>query len=90
MNYNVIQNAITTATQEQFPDGIISKVGNDSYTLDGAITKWHQQCVALRNDADTLCYTCEIIDSQLDKVGVFKEFVDKRQNPTPAPEPNQG
>lgn len=87
MNYNVIQNAITIKTQEQFPDGIISKVGNDKYTLDEAITKWHQQCVVLRNDADTLCYTCKIIDSQLDAVGDYKEFVDKR----PAPEltPNE-
>ena len=83
MNYNVIQNAITKQTQEQFPDGIISKVGNDSYTKDEAITKWHQTCAALRNDADTLCYTCKIIDSQLDTVGDYKEFNDKRQNPAP-------
>ena len=78
MNYNVIQNAITKQTQEEFPDGIISKVGNDSYTKDEAVTKWHQQCAALRNDADTLCYTCEVVDSQLDKVENFKEFLDKR------------
>ena len=78
MNYNVIQNAITKQTQEQFPDGIISKVGNDSYTKDAAVTKWHQQCATLRNDADTLCYTCEVIDSQLDTVENFKEFLDKR------------
>ena len=85
MNYNVIQNAITTATQEQFPDGIISKVGNDKYTFEEARNKWHQQCVLLDNDADTLCYTCMIIDSQLDTVGGYKQFVDKR----PAPEPNE-
>ena len=83
MNYNVIQNAITTQTQEQFPDGIITKVGEDAYTLDGAINKWHQQCILLRNDADTLCYTCKIIDSQLDAVSNYKEFNDKRQTLEP-------
>ena len=81
MNYNVIQNAITTQTQEQFPDGIISKVGNDKYTKDEAIDKWHSQCHLLRNDEDTLCFTCKVIDSQLDMV--ITEFVDKRQ---PEPE----
>jgi len=86
MNYNVLQCAITKQTQELFPDGIITKVGNDKYTLDGAINTWHQQCVLLRNDADTLCYTCKIIDSQLDAVGDYKEFNDKRQNPEPQPE----
>lgn len=85
MNYNVIQNAITKDKEAEFPDGIITKVGNDKYDLDEAITKWHNQCAALRNEADVLCYTCEIIDSQLDKVGNYKEFVDKRQNPTPEP-----
>ena len=54
MSYAVIQNAITKDTQEQSPDGLISKVGNDSYpTIDDARTKWHQQCVSLKNDADT-------------------------------------
>ena len=85
MNYNVIQNAITTQTQEQFPDGIITKVGNDTYTKDEAIDKWHSQCHLLRNDADTLCFTCKVIDSQLDTV--IKEFVDKR--PAPQPEPTE-
>lgn len=84
MNYNVIQNAITTATQEKFPDGIISKVGSDSYTKNDAITKWHQTCAALRNDADTLCYKCEVIDSQLNVVdNKYVEFVDKRPQPEP-------
>ena len=90
MNYNVIQNAITKNEQAEHPDGIMTIVGEYGSNLDGAIIGWHNQCAALRNDADTLCYTCEIIDSQLDKVGGFKEFVDKRQNPTPTPEPNQG
>lgn len=82
MNYNVIQNAITKQTQEQFPDGIISKVGNDSYTQDEAIDKWHSQCHLLRNDVDTLCFTCKVIDSQLDTV--ITEFFDKRQTQTEA------
>ena len=86
MNYNVLQNAITTQTQEQFPDGVISKVGNDKYTKDEAITKWHQQCAALRNDADTLCYKCEVIDSQLNVVDDCVEFVDKRPQPEPETE----
>lgn len=90
MNYNVIQNAITKGAQVEHPDGVMTIVGEYGNNLDGAIIGWHNQCAALRNDADTLCYTCEIIDSQLDKVGDFKEFVDKRQNPTPTPEPNQG
>lgn len=85
MSYAVIQNAITTATQEQFPDGIVSKVGNDSYDYNGAIVKWHNQCVLLRNDADTLCYKCEVVDSQLNVVDGCIEFVDKR----PQPEPEQ-
>ena len=79
MNYNVIQNAITKQTQEQFPDGIISKVGNDQYTFEAARTKWHQQCAALDNEEDCLCYTCAVVDSQLDVVSGLKQFVDKRQ-----------
>ena len=82
MNYNVLQCAITKDKQEEFPDGIITKVGNDKYTLDEAVIKWHSQCGALRNDANTLCYTCMVVDSQLDKVGEYKEFYDKRLNPT--------
>jgi len=77
MNYAVIQNAITKDTQEQFPDGLISKVGNDSYDLDGAITKWHNQCNALRGDADTLRYKVAVVDSQLNIVGNYVEFNDK-------------
>lgn len=78
MSYAIIQNAITTATQEQFPDGLITKVGNDSYDLNGAITKWHNQCTALRGDADTLCYKVAVVDSQLNTVGNYVEFNDKR------------
>ena len=79
MNYSVIQNAVTTATQEQFPDGILSKIGNDKYTLDEAQTKWHQTCVALENDADTLKYKCAVVDSQLNIVDGMSEFKDKGQ-----------
>ena len=81
MSYAVIQNAITKATQEQFPDGLITKVGNDSYNLDGAITKWHQQCNALRGDADTYKYKVAVVDSQLNVVGNYVEFNDKGVQP---------
>jgi hypothetical protein len=77
MSYAVIQSAITKATQEQFPDGLITKVGNDSYDLDGAITKWHQQCNALRGDADTYKYKVAVVDSNLNVVGNYVEFNDK-------------
>ena len=77
MSYAILQNAITTQTQEQFPDGLITKVGNDSYDLDGAITKWHQQCTSLRADADTLRYKVAVVDSQLNIVGNYVEFNDK-------------
>jgi hypothetical protein len=82
MSYIVLQNAITTQTQEQFPDGLITKVGNDSYDLDGAITKWHQQCNALRGDADTYKYKVAVVDSQLNIVGNYVEFNDKGVQPT--------
>ena len=86
MSYAVIQNAITTQTQEQFPDGLITKVGNDSYDLDGAITKWHQQCNALRGDADTYKYKVAVVDSNLNVVGNYVEFNDKGVvQPTPEP-----
>lgn len=86
MSYAVIQNAITKATQEQFPDGLITKVGNDSYDLDGAITKWHQQCNALRGDADTYKYKVAVVDSNLNIVNNLVEFNDKRiAQPTPEP-----
>lgn len=85
MSYAVIQNAITTQTQEQFPDGLITKVGNDSYDLDGAITKWHQQCNALRGDADTYKYKVAVVDSNLNIVGNYVEFNDKGVQPTPEP-----
>lgn len=88
MNYNVIQNAITTQTQEQFLDGIITKVGNDKYTKEEARDKWHTQCHLLTGDADTLLYTCAVVDSQLNIVDGLYEFKDKRQTPTP--ELNQG
>ena len=77
MSYIVLQNAITASTQEQFPDGLITKEGNDSYDLDGAIKKWHNQCVNLRNDAGTLKYKCAVVDSNLNVVGNYVEFNDK-------------
>ena len=85
MSYAVIQNAVIKATQEQFPDGLITKVGNDSYDLDGAITKWHSQCNALREDADTLRYKVAVVDSNLNVVGNYVEFNDKGVQPTPEP-----
>ena len=91
MSYAVIQNAITKDTQEQSPDGLISKVGNDSYpTIDDARTKWHQQCVSLKNDADTYCYKCAVVDSQLNIVNNLVEFNDKRTPVQPTPEPTEG
>ena len=79
MSYAILQVAITKQTQEQFPDGLITKVGNDSYDLDGAITKWHQQCNALRGDADTLKYKVAVVDSQLNIVDNLVEYNDKGQ-----------
>lgn len=79
MAYSILQNAVTTQTQEQFPDGLITKVGADSYDLDGAITKWHQQCNALRGDADTLKYKVAVVDSQLNIVDNLVEYNDKGQ-----------
>ena len=94
MSYAILQSAITKDTQEQFPDGLISKVGNDSYDLDGATTKWHQQCVSLKNDADTYCYKCAVVDSNLNIVNNLSEFKDKRTPvqptpPEPTPEPTE-
>lgn len=92
MSYAILQVAITTQTQEQFPDGLITKVGNDSYDLNGAITKWHQQCVLLENDADTYCYKCAVVDSNLNIVNNLSEFKDKRvaqPAPEPKPEPTE-
>ena len=90
MSYSVIQNAITKDNQEKNPDGLITKVGNDSYpTIDDARTKWHQQCVSLKNDADTYCYKCAVVDNQLNIVDNLSEFKDKRiaqPEPTPAEE----
>ena len=77
MAYAVIQNAVTKATQGQFPDGLITKVGEDSYDLNGAITKWHNQCNALRGDSDILRYKCAVVDSNLNVVGNYVEFNDK-------------
>ena len=79
MNYSVLQNAVTTQTQEQYPDGIITKIGNDKYTLDEAQKKWHQTCVALESDADTLKYKVAVVDSQLNIVDGMSEFKDKAQ-----------
>ena len=79
MSYAILQVAITKQTQEQFPDGLITKVGNDSYDLDGAITKWHQQCNALRGDADTLKQKVAVVDSQLNIVDNLVEYNDKGQ-----------
>ena len=79
MAYAVIQNAVTKQKQEQYPDGLITKEGNDSYDLNGAITKWHNQCNALRGDADTLRYKCAVVDSNLNVVGNYIEFNDKGQ-----------
>lgn len=86
MSFCVLQVAITKATQEQFPDGLITKVGNDSYDLNGAITKWHQQCNALRGDADTYKYKVAIVDSNLNVVDNYVEFNDKGVQPAPEPE----
>lgn len=85
MSYAVIQNAITKDTQEQFPDGLITKVGNDSYpTIDDARGMWHNQCLSLKNDADTYCYKCAVVDSNLNIVDNLSEFKDKRTaQPTP-------
>ena len=85
MSYAILQVAVTKDTQEQFPDGLITKVGNDSYDLDGAITKWHQQCNALRGDADTYKYKVAVVDSNLNVVGNYVEFNDKGVQPTPEP-----
>lgn len=87
MNYAVLQCAVTKQTQEQYPDGIITKVGNDKYTKDEAQTKWHQQCVALENDTDTLIYMVAVVDSQLNIVNGMSEFKKKAQSePEPTPE----
>lgn len=85
MSYAILQVAITKDAQEQFPDGLITKVGNDSYDLNGAITKWHQQCNALRGDADTYKYKVAVVDSNLNVVGNYVEFNDKGVQPTPEP-----
>ena len=87
MSFCVLQSAITKDTQEQSPDGLITKVGNDSYpTIDDARTKWHQQCVSLKNDADTYCYKCAVVDSNLNIVNNLVEFNDKGvAQPTPEP-----
>ena len=77
MSYAILQVAVTKQTQEQFPDGLITKVGNDSYDLNGAITKWHQQCNALRGDADTYKYKVAVVDSNLNVVDNYVEFNDK-------------
>lgn len=79
MSYAILQVAITKQTQEQFPDGLITKVGADSYDLNGAINKWHNQCVALRGDADTLRYKVAVVDSNLNVVDNYVEFNDKAQ-----------
>ena len=81
MSYAVIQNAITKDNIDKHPDGLISKVGNDSYDLNGAITKWHQQCNALRGDADTYKYKVAVVDSNLNVVGNYVEFNDKGVQP---------
>jgi len=86
MSYAILQVAVTKSTQEQFPDGLITKVGNDSYDLNGAITKWHQQCNALRGDADTYKYKIAVMDSNLNVVGNYVEFNDKG---IPNPEPEE-
>lgn len=86
MSYAVIQNAVTKDTQVQFPDGLITKVGNDSYDLNGAINKWHNQCVLLESDADTYKYKCAVIDSNLNIVNNLVEFKDKGTTPQPEPE----
>ena len=78
MTYCILQNAVTKATQAQFPDGLITKVGNDSYDLDGAINKWHSQCLALEGDADTYKYKVAVVDSNLNIVGSLVEFKDKQ------------
>jgi len=83
MSYCILQNAVTSATQEQFPDGLITKVGNDSYDYDGAVTQWHNQCVSLKNDAGTLKYKCAVVDSQLNIVNGLVEFKDKGTTPEP-------
>ena len=93
MSYAVIQNVVTSATQEQFPDGLITKVGNDSYpTIDDARGMWHSQCLSLKNDVDTYCYKCAVVDSQLNIVDNLSEFKDKRiaqPIPEPTPEPTE-
>ena len=77
MNYSVLQNAVTASTQEQYPDGIITKVGNDKYTKEEARDKWHTQCHSLTGDASTLKYSCAVVDSQLNIVDGLYEFKDK-------------
>ena len=77
MNYSILQNAVTTATQETYPDGIITKVGNDKYTYDEAQKKWHQQCTSLESDNGTIRYKCAVVDSNLNIVDNLVEFKDK-------------
>ena len=87
MSFCVLQSAITKDNIEKNPDGLVTKVGNDSYpTIEDARTKWHQQCVSLKNDADTYCYKCAVVDSNLNIVNNLVEFNDKRiAQPTPEP-----
>ena len=85
MNYNVVQVAVTKGTYESNPDGVLTKVGNDKYTLEDATAKWHTTCVALKNDADTYKYKCAVIDSQLNIVDTLVEFRDKGTMPQPTP-----
>ena len=81
MNYSVLQNAVTKNTYEQYPDGILTKVGNDKYTFDEAQKKWHQTCTALESDNDTYKYKCAVVDSNLNIVGNLVEFKDKGVQP---------
>lgn len=93
MSFCVLQSAVTKSTQEQFPDGLITKVGNDSYpTIESARLMWHNQCVSLKNDEGTLCYKCAVVDSNLNIVNNLVEFYDKRiaqVEPTPEPTDEQ-
>lgn len=67
----------------QFSDGNFLIVSEHGENLDAAIIKWHQTCANLRNDKNTLVYSCSIVNNKWEVVGDYREYADRTPAPTP-------
>lgn len=53
--------------------------------INDAIAKYHERCALFRKDASVQTACITIIDNYLNRVGDYREYIDRTQNVQPEP-----